>query len=306
MIRNNRREQKIFWFRYLLIILVFVALIFWFFNSLNLKSKLGLIRIEKDMTLFSAYQQNSKDFYNLILFLKADHTIDKAYFIGNDSVISFKLDTDLYFPFDKTYYEFKNIINAIQQNRSISASANFISFVQKTIAVKIGSYAYIDESTCNIAEYKTCTFNVNNLENDWQNIISQIDSINVILDKSTFLIFNDSNNKVYDQDQNDQVLKSINTKYQNNKIEIYNSTDISGYAKNVARIYQNMGFSVTRVQNYDQIYTQTTLVSQLNKDNQYKIQQILNISRVTNDLPKDINSIADFVIILGGDTLIIY
>ncbi|MEI7603467.1 MAG: LytR C-terminal domain-containing protein [bacterium] len=299
--RNNKRISKkkavIILFIFILAIIVFVAA---FVNNIP-KQYTPTYSIDSD-TIFSDYHSsNNEYFFDLYFAVNTDYTITNLCFIKDS--IQYCPDLDLYVSFDNDKYQLKNIINIIKQKRGVSATSNFINFINDLFAIKINGYLYKK----NIAVDNNVYYS-NQKQRDWQSIVTNAEKTDFVkVDKSDYVLYKGGYIKIYNTVENDkEVRKNVKT-YSNVKVEIYNSTDIDGYGSTVSRILQNLGFTVVRTLSYDTKYSTTTLYNLQNTDfSQKNIIDALGIKTVEKKLPADINSVADYLIILGGDTFLLY
>jgi len=280
----------------------FFAGSFFFINTNNSNKKVN--NYIQDKTFLLKKNAYTNKLASIAYFKQeSEGTLDYLYFLdGNNDLI--KIDINLYSQFDSDYYQFKDILNIIKQKRSDFASTSFFNYSEILFGIKVSNYIY----TVSNSEKLHVNMLDTNLDTKLDMITKKITSNNfTTLDKYKFISYNNSQIKTYNKDENDNQIQKFADNYKYIKIEIYNSTNIDGLASQVSRVLENQGFSVVRVQNYDKQLGESKIIKQTDNNDVFNlIQGVLNISTNSNDLPADINSVADYVIIISGDLLLLY
>jgi hypothetical protein len=296
--KTSKTLNKSKWLHRILGILLCFFFLFLLFVKLTSFSKVITMDIRED-ELFKKDSSKKDNFGYLQFTLAKDFEIKNLKYIFPQKNLILEIDLNTYIKYDSNYYLFKDALNTIKQRRSENANTNLLYLIQDIIGLKVDSYIY------NFQDQNT--YYTNNKDFSWSNILNNSSYSRNLINKNKVITYNTASIKIYDFEENDSVIKNLLANKKNVNLEIYNSTSIDGYGYSVSRLLNNEGFTVVRVFNYTENYSQSTLFinSNLSKFTE-DIQNILGLKVIKDKLPSNINSIADDLIILGGDTYYIY
>lgn len=298
---RHRKDKNLLgnYFKSILIFFISLLIIFLLFKNPFFHLSEQRLDVTSDSIFNKPFVETDK-FKYLSFEMSKDYVLKKIDFISINEKVVYTIDTKLYVLYDGDYYRLDNIINVIKQKRSESASINFLFFLQAITGIKVNNYIYKFDVE---SQYHT-----NNTSLDWNFIKKDFSPYsNADLNKKMIIIYKGNSFEVYDNDQNDKIIRSFIRVPYNINIELYNSTPIDKFGAAMSRLLENEGFSVVRTLSYDKPLPKTVLYINSKEYTDYSVMEnLLDIDNISSNIPADITSIADFIIILGGNSIYLY